>query len=136
MVHQKIYKLEQLSKFPKSLLLWESQKACGRFSFQKKLRKMLKRLRELLQIKWRRDKNPNEKPKQKTNNQKAKDRKKKQKQLKPADFHHKKSIIEEYIDSLEDYQKKGRALTILGDYFPLRLRSRFQSWINLNVKST
>ena len=33
-------------------------------------------------------------------------------------MHHKKSIIEEYIDSLEDHQQKERALITLGDYFP------------------
>ncbi|KAH7691876.1 Retrotransposon gag domain-containing protein [Dioscorea alata] len=43
---------------------------------------------------------------------------KNQKQIKLVEFHHKKSIIEEYIDSLEDYQQKERALITLGDYFP------------------
>ena len=38
--------------------------------------------------------------------------------MKPIEFYHKKSIIEEYIDSSEDYQQKERALITLGDYFP------------------
>ena len=48
--------------------------------------------------------------------------KKKQKQVKPAEFHHKKLIIEEYIDSLEDYQQKERALIALEDYFPYEVK--------------
>ena len=33
-------------------------------------------------------------------------------------MHHKKSITEEYINFLEDYQQKEIALITLGDYFP------------------
>ena len=37
--------------------------------------------------------------------------------MKPTELHHKKLIIEEYIDSLEDYQQKKSSLITLGDYF-------------------
>ena len=78
---------------------------------------MLKRLAEFPGIKWRKVQVPDEKPKQKTKkNKRAKNKKRKQKQVKLIEFHHKQSIIEEYIDSSEDYQQKERALITLGDY--------------------
>ena len=81
-------------------------------------RKLLKGSGELPGIKQRRAQDPAEKPQQETKNKEANNKKKKQKQVKPTELHHKKSITEEYISFLEDYQQKEIALITLGDYFP------------------
>ena len=55
-------------------------------------------------------------------------KKKKQKQLKLVEFHYNKSIIEEYINSFEDYHQKERALVMLKDYFPDEVKDNSLSW--------
>ncbi|KAH7667059.1 Retrotransposon gag domain-containing protein [Dioscorea alata] len=76
----------------------------------KKSKKMLKKLGKLPGIKWRNvEKPPEGLPIKQT---KKKNKKKKQKR---EHSKHKKSIIEEYIDSLEEYEHKERVLITLKD---------------------
>ncbi|KAH7689408.1 Retrotransposon gag domain-containing protein [Dioscorea alata] len=69
------------------------------------------RLAELPGISWKRSQEPPKGPP--TKQSKKKNKKKKREQSK-----RKKSIIEEYIETLDEYEQKERVLITLKDYFP------------------
>ncbi|KAH7655809.1 Retrotransposon gag domain-containing protein [Dioscorea alata] len=77
----------------------------------KRSMKMLKRLAELPGISWKRSQEPPKGPLKKQS--KKKNKKKKREQSK-----RKKSIIEEYLETLDEYEQKERVLITLKDYFP------------------
>ncbi|KAH7690287.1 hypothetical protein IHE45_02G037700 [Dioscorea alata] len=94
---------DKLSSIPEEL--WE-------VFISKRSMKMLKRLAELPGISWKRSQEPPKGPQQ-TKQSKKKNKKKKREQSK-----RKKSIIEEYIETLDEYEQKERVLITLKDYFP------------------
>ncbi|KAH7673935.1 hypothetical protein IHE45_08G039000 [Dioscorea alata] len=77
----------------------------------KRSMKMLKRLAKLPGISWKRSQEPPKGPQ--TKQSKKKNKKKRREQSKC-----KKSIIEEYIETLDEYEQKERVLITLKDYFP------------------